>query len=207
MLLEPGDGDVAASDLQIRLDLAQLTAAMALLVGPEAAAELATRKLGTGTVTALVPLLQPVVLHRSTRAALRRRKDVLPALRKGLLGSEPDATPPPVQLERIRPRGVLTLVAAVIAAYIVIGQFNRRKFLPVLENADWRWVLAGLALAILTYVGATLSLTGLRAGEAQLGQNLPGPVRRVFRHAGHAGRRRGRRAEHPLPAQGEGRAG
>ena len=159
-LLEPGDGDVAASDLQIRLDLAQLTAAMALLVGPEAAAELATRKLGTGTVSALVPLLQPVVLHRSTRAALRRHKDVLPALRKGLLGSEPDATPPPVQLERIRPRGVLTLVAAVIAAYIVIGQFNRRNFLPVLENADWRWVLAGLALALLTYVGATLSLTG-----------------------------------------------
>lgn len=159
-LLEPGDGDVAASDLQARLDLAQLTAAIALLVGPAEAADLARRKLGTAAVRSLVPLLQPVVLHRSTRAELRRRKDVLPALRKGLLGSEPDTTPPPVQLERIRPRGVITLVAAVIAAYIVIGEFNRVKFGPVIHHSDWKWVLVGFALAALTYVGATWSLTG-----------------------------------------------
>ncbi|MFZ0046051.1 MAG: lysylphosphatidylglycerol synthase transmembrane domain-containing protein, partial [Streptosporangiaceae bacterium] len=75
-------------------------------------------------------------------------------------GSEPDTTPPPVQLERIRPRGVITLVAAVIAAYIVIGEFNRVNFGPVIHHSDWKWVLVGFALAALTYVGATWSLTG-----------------------------------------------
>jgi tRNA A-37 threonylcarbamoyl transferase component Bud32 len=160
MLLDPGDGDVAASDLQIRLDLAQLTAAMALLVGPERAASLAKQKLGEGPVRSLVPLLQPVVLHRSTRASLRRRKDVLPALRRGLLGSAPEPGPEVEQLERIRPRSVVTLVAAVIAAYLVIGQLGRRNFLPVLRESEWRWVLAALAFSAITYAGASWSLSG-----------------------------------------------
>jgi glycosyltransferase 2 family protein len=160
MLLEPGDGDVAASDLQIRLDLAQLAAATALLVGSDRAAALARQKLGQATVTSLVPLLQPVVLHRSTRATLRRRKDVLPALRKGLIGTAPEPGPEIEELERIKPRSVVTLVAAVIAAYVIIGQFGRRDFLQVLRQSDWRWVLAALVLSAITYVGASFSLSG-----------------------------------------------
>ena len=159
MLLEPGDGDVAASDLQLRLDLAQLTAALALLVGPERAAAAARATLGDGEVAGLVPLLQPVVLHRSTRAALRRRKDVLPALRKRLVGN-PDTQLPPEQLERIRPRTVVTLVASIFAAYIVIGQLGRVSFAHVLKNSDWRWMLVALALSAASYVGASWSLSG-----------------------------------------------
>ncbi len=160
MLLHPGDGDVAASDLQLRLDLSQLIATCALLVGPERAASLARHRLGQATVASLVPLLQPVVLHRSTRAILRRRKDVLPALRKGLLGSEPQTEVPPVQLERIRPRGVITLVATIFAAYIVIGQFGSKQFADVIRHSEWRWVLVALALSAVTYFGAAWSLSG-----------------------------------------------
>jgi glycosyltransferase 2 family protein len=160
-LLEPGDGDLAATDLQIRLDQAQLTATMALLVGPDRAADLATAKLGSAAVANLVPLLQPVVLHRSTRAQLRRRDDdLLPALRRRLLGGEPEVEIPPEQLERIRPTRVLTLVAAIIAAYLVIGEFGRHNFIPVLRHSDWVWVMVGLAFSVLTYAGATFSLTG-----------------------------------------------
>jgi uncharacterized membrane protein YbhN (UPF0104 family) len=159
MLLEPGDGDVAASDLQLRLDLAQLTAALALLVGPERAATAARATLGDGAVAGLVPLLQPVVLHRSTRTALRRRKDVLPALRKRLV-SNPDTQLPPEQLERIRPRTVVTLVASIFAAYIVIGQLGRVSFAHVLKHSDWRWMLVALALSAASYVGASWSLSG-----------------------------------------------
>ena len=160
MLLHPSDGDVAASDLQLRLDLSQLTATVALLVGPDRAARLARSKLGQATVASLVPLLQPVVLHRSTRTALRRHKDVLPALRKGLLGSDPQTDVPPVQLERIRLRSVLTLVASIFAAYIVIGQLGSQNFRTVLKHSDWRWVLVALALSAVTYVGAAFSLSG-----------------------------------------------
>jgi uncharacterized membrane protein YbhN (UPF0104 family)/tRNA A-37 threonylcarbamoyl transferase component Bud32 len=160
MLLDPGDGDVAASDLQIRLDLSQLTATVALLVGPERAATLAQSKLGEATVASLVPLLQPVVLHRATRASLRRHKEVLPALRKRLVGSDPQAEVPPVRLERIRLRRVLTVVATIFAAYIVLGQLGSKNFGNVLRHSNWRWVLVAVALSAVTYVGAAFSLSG-----------------------------------------------
>jgi uncharacterized membrane protein YbhN (UPF0104 family)/tRNA A-37 threonylcarbamoyl transferase component Bud32 len=160
MLLDPGDGDVAATDLQIRLDLAQLTASLALLVGPERAADAARAKIGDTDVASLVPLLQPVVLNRSTRAELRRHKDVLPALRKRLVGSGPETALPPEQLERFRPRTVATLVASIIAAYLVVGEFNRVSFGKVLRESDWRWMLVALLLSAVTYVGAAWSLSG-----------------------------------------------
>ena len=170
-LLEPGDGDIAATDLQIRLDLAQLTATMALLVGPDRAAAIARRKLGAAAVASLVPLLQPVVLHRSTRAELRRHKDVLPALRKQFVAASQGAEVPPEQLERIRPRAVVTLVAAVVAAYIVIPQLSTIKFGKVLGHSDWRWVLAALALSVVTYIGAAFSLSGFRGAIAFAGRH------------------------------------
>jgi glycosyltransferase 2 family protein len=160
MLLDPGDGDVAASDLQVRLDLAQLTTTLALLVGPERAADSARKKVGDAEVAGLVPLLQPVVLHRSTRAALRKSKDVLPGLRKRLIGSAPETEVPPEQLERIRPRALVTMVASILAAYIVIGEFARENFAQVLKHADWRWVIATILLTVVTYVGASWSLSG-----------------------------------------------
>jgi glycosyltransferase 2 family protein len=159
-LLAPGDGDIAATDLQLRLDLAQLTATMALLVGPDRAADLARKKLGPATVASLVPLLQPVVMHRSTRATLRQRKDLLPALRQRVRGATPDVSVPPEQLERIRPRSVLTLIAVIVAAYIILGQFHVPELEKVLRHSDWRWALVALALSAVTYVAATWSLSG-----------------------------------------------
>jgi uncharacterized membrane protein YbhN (UPF0104 family)/tRNA A-37 threonylcarbamoyl transferase component Bud32 len=160
MLLDPGDGDVAASDLQLRLDLSQLTTTVALLVGPDRAASIAKQKLGQATVSSLVPLLQPVVLHRSTRMSLRKRKDVLPALRKRLVGPLPQTDVPPVQLERVRLRSVLTLVATIFAAYVVLGQLGSKNFGTVLKHSDWTWVLVALALSAVTYIGAAWSLSG-----------------------------------------------
>ena len=103
MLLDPGDGDVAASDLQRRLDLAQLIVELALYVGPEKSVELALDKVGGTELTAVLPLLQPVALVRSTRHALRRRRDVLPGRPQGRCSRPcPSEEVAPVRLERIR---------------------------------------------------------------------------------------------------------
>ena len=162
VLLDPGGGDVAASDLQLRLDQGQLLAELAALVGPDRAADLALRKLGPAGVVALVPLLQPVALARSTRSALRRDKDVLPALRKRLLAAVPQdaAEVPPVQLERIRLRTLVTLVATILAGYLLIVQLGRVNFETLLRQASPLWILAGLGLSVLTYVAAAWSLSG-----------------------------------------------
>jgi glycosyltransferase 2 family protein len=159
-LLDPSSGDVAASDLQLRLDLSQLLAELATLVGPDRSADLALRKVGASELIAVVPLLQPVVLFASTRAQLRRNKDVLPTLRTRLLAAAHQGEAAPVRLERIRLRSLVTLVATIVAAYIVIGQFARVNLAKTLESADIRWMVAALGLSVLTYAGAAWSLSG-----------------------------------------------
>src|SRR5215469_181166 len=160
VLLDPGSGDVGATDLQLRLDLAQLMAELALLVGPDRTASLAAKAVGPDDLVAVVPLLQPIVLYRSTRAAVRRRKDVLPELRKQILAAAPGEDAPPVRLERVRPRTVLTLVASLAAAYLLLGELGRVSLLNTLRSADWRWTALALVLSALTYVGATWALSG-----------------------------------------------
>jgi uncharacterized membrane protein YbhN (UPF0104 family)/tRNA A-37 threonylcarbamoyl transferase component Bud32 len=163
MLLDPGDGDVAASELQVRLDLAQLILELALYVGPEKSAQLAVEKVGADTLAGVVPLLQPVALVRSTRHALRRRRDVLPALRKALQTAVPSDEVVPVQLERIRARTLVTLVASVAAVYLLAGELAQASLGRLLRSADWRWGLVALALSALTYAGAALSVSGFVA--------------------------------------------
>jgi uncharacterized membrane protein YbhN (UPF0104 family)/tRNA A-37 threonylcarbamoyl transferase component Bud32 len=171
VLLDPGDGDVAASELQIRLDLAQLTASLALLVGPERAADAARSTIGAD-VAGLIPLLQPVALQRSTRAALRKHKEVLTELRKRLIGTGPELDVPPEQLERIKPRTVVTLVATVFAAYIIVGQFDRVRFGSVIDHLDWRWILVAIALSVATYFGAAWSLSGFVLEKLRFSRTL-----------------------------------
>jgi uncharacterized membrane protein YbhN (UPF0104 family) len=163
MLLDPGDGDVAASDLQLRLDTAQLIAELALTVGTERAADLALEKAGAGELVAVVPLLQPVALARSTRATLRRRRDVLPALRKRLLAAVPGGEVTPVRLERIRLRTLVTIVATMAAAYLLAVELAKSSLTNVLHSADWRWGLVALLLEAATFLGATMSLKGFVA--------------------------------------------
>ncbi len=177
-LLEPDNGDVAASDLQLRLDLGQLLAETATLVGPGRAADLALRKVGASELVALVPLLQPVALHRSTRASLRHHRDILPELRKRILAAAPTdgtASPAPaeaVQLERIRPRTVVTLVATIVAVYVVIGQFARVDLAKTLRSADVRWMVVAFGLSALTYLAAALSLSGFVPKRLHFGRTV-----------------------------------
>ncbi len=180
MLLDPGDGDVAASDLQIRLDVAQLIAELALYVGPDRAARLALERAGADKMLAVVPLLQPVALARSTRKALRRRRDVLPALRTRLLAAVPGAEVAPVQLERIRLRTLLTLVASVAAAYLLAGELARASLGSVLRSANWHWGIAALALSASTYVGATIALSGFVAERLSFFRTLLAQVAGSF---------------------------
>ncbi|MFB6777571.1 lysylphosphatidylglycerol synthase domain-containing protein [Streptomyces sp. NPDC056352] len=65
-------GEIAAGDLLLRMDIAQLLTTTGLRVGAERAVETALEVLGPDAVADCLPLLQPIALSRSTRAALRR---------------------------------------------------------------------------------------------------------------------------------------
>ena len=172
MLLDPGDGDVAASDLQIRLDVAQLLAELTLYVGPDRAAGLAREQESPNELVAVVPLLQPVVLARSTRKALRRHRDLLPALRTKLLAAVPGVEVAPVRLERIRLRTLLTMVAGAAAVYLLAGELARASLGSTLREANWQWGIVALALSASTYIGATISLSGFVADRLNFFRTL-----------------------------------
>ncbi|MET9956476.1 lysylphosphatidylglycerol synthase transmembrane domain-containing protein [Streptomyces sp. NPDC006339] len=66
-------GEIAAGDLVLRMDIAQLLTTLGLRVGAERAVTTAVEVLGPDAIADCLPLLQPIALSRSTRAELRRR--------------------------------------------------------------------------------------------------------------------------------------
>ncbi|MCP3821570.1 flippase-like domain-containing protein [Streptomyces sp. A3M-1-3] len=89
-------GEIAASDIVLRMDIAQLLTTLGLRVGAERSVAAAVAVLGGDAVADCLPLLQPIALSRSTRATLRRlgrershreREAVLEASRSGRAGA------------------------------------------------------------------------------------------------------------------------
>ncbi|WP_123974299.1 lysylphosphatidylglycerol synthase domain-containing protein [Streptomyces sp. Ag109_O5-1] len=65
-------GEIAAGELLLRMDVAQLVTTLGLRVGAERAVTSAVGVLGPDAVADCLPMLQPIALTRSTRATLRR---------------------------------------------------------------------------------------------------------------------------------------
>ncbi|WP_443071501.1 lysylphosphatidylglycerol synthase transmembrane domain-containing protein [Streptomyces sp. NBC_01465] len=65
-------GEIAAGDVVLRMDIAQLLTTLGLRAGAERAVAAALAVLGPDAVADSLPLLQPIALSRSTRATLRQ---------------------------------------------------------------------------------------------------------------------------------------
>ncbi|MEV7427306.1 lysylphosphatidylglycerol synthase domain-containing protein [Streptomyces sp. NPDC091212] len=72
ILTELRGGEIAAGDLVLRMDTAQMLTTMGLRVGAERSVAAAVEVLGPDAIADSLPLLQPIALSRSTRATLRR---------------------------------------------------------------------------------------------------------------------------------------
>ncbi|MFP1626732.1 lysylphosphatidylglycerol synthase domain-containing protein [Streptomyces sp. 5K101] len=66
-------GEIAAGDVVLRMDIAQMLTTLGLRVGAERAVAAAVEVLGPDKVADCLPLLQPLALTRSTRATLRQQ--------------------------------------------------------------------------------------------------------------------------------------
>jgi len=65
-------GEIAAGDIVLRMDVAQLLTTLALRVGPERSVAAAVAVLGPDAVADSLPLLQPIALSRATRGRLQQ---------------------------------------------------------------------------------------------------------------------------------------
>ncbi|MFF1377303.1 lysylphosphatidylglycerol synthase domain-containing protein [Streptomyces sp. NPDC058308] len=233
-------GEIAAGDLVLRMDIAQLLTALGLRVGAERAVAAAVEVIGPDAVADCLPLLQPIALTRSTRGTLRklarersqrereavleashrarsvraevsedgpqdkpsqkaekqaakqeqqaekqaiddameqaREDDLLTQIRHQVLLIRPAAPVEPAQLERIRPRTLLSFIAGAIGAYFLLSQLTHVEFGTLFQEAEWGWVAAAVGFSALSYFAAAMSLLGfvpervpfLRAVAAQV---------------------------------------
>jgi len=153
-------GEVAASDLAMRIDQAQVVALLATVVGPERAVESAFRNLEPDSVEKFAPLLQSIALPRATRAELKAQKSnkILEGVREGILERLPDATVETENITRFGTRTVVTLVLALVAGAIILSVFNTQELLAALEESNPWWLLVAFGWMLLTFVGAALAL-------------------------------------------------
>jgi uncharacterized membrane protein YbhN (UPF0104 family)/tRNA A-37 threonylcarbamoyl transferase component Bud32 len=92
--------------------------------------------------------------------AKAKEPDLLSEIRSEVLEIRPQAPVEPARLERIRPRTLVMVIAAVFAAYFLLTQLVHIDFQRTLDEANWAWLLAAVAFSSMTYFAAALGLLG-----------------------------------------------
>jgi undecaprenyl-diphosphatase len=153
--------EVAASDRLLAADVAQLLAGVAMVVGARRAAQTALAALGVEPVADALPLLQPGALPGQTRAALRAHHGLLDELRGEVQEQSGVPAPELAHLERFNRRRVFLVVTLALATYFLIPQFaNVPEIARQVADADWAWFVPVVAMATVTYIGATTGISG-----------------------------------------------
>jgi glycosyltransferase 2 family protein len=165
-------GEIAASDLVLRLDLAQLLTTLALRVGPDRAVRSAAAELGADALAASVPLLQQVALGRSTRARLRRDRELLTRIREQILRLRPEIEAEPVRLERFRPRTLVSIIAGAAGGYFLLSQLSHVDLGQLLARSDWRWAAVGVVASGVSFLAAAFMLMGFVPERLPLGRTV-----------------------------------
>lgn len=176
----PQDGTVFATDLRVALDRVQLLISTAQWAGAEAAVASARRMLTGEELAGIVPLLQPIALTRETREALRSDPALIEAVRDALTEHAPLQPADAVRVERVRPRTIISIVAVIVAGYLIVGQLSSVDVVTVLSSARWRWVPLVVAASAASYLAAALSLTGYVQEKLSFGRTVLVQVAAAF---------------------------
>jgi len=157
------NGAVAASDVQLRIDLAEALVTLSLAADPARAIQAGNVVLGNAALARALPALQLVALGATTRELVKENRELLTTLRNAILADLPETASDieQIDIERIKPRTLLTVIAGSIAAYLLLTQLGKVNLGEVFRAADTTWVLTGLGFSALTYVAATLALSGV----------------------------------------------
>ena len=171
-ILGESRGTVAASDLAMRIDVAEMLCTLAMIVGADRAVRTGRRVLGVRTLGRALPVLQPVALSTPTRRAMRKRRDLMVHLRDALVEIRPDADTEQIKLERIKPRTLIMIVVGGIAAYVLLSQLAQVDLVTLLSTASLEWMAIGVIAAIITYPAAAWSLSGFVPERLKLNRTV-----------------------------------
>ena len=165
-------GSVAASDVAMRIDLAELLCTLSLLVGTERAIATAASVIGDSGLARALPALQPVALSSTTRSAMRKHRELMVELRDAIITRQPNARSEQIKLERLRPRTLIMIIVGTIAGYVLVSQLADVDLATLLTTARWGWIAVALLLTIVTYFGAAWSLSGFVPEPIRLHHNI-----------------------------------
>lgn len=157
-LLGLDSGEVAADQLTLRIDDAELLVTTAQLIGADRAVRGALQELTAQRLGEALPLLQAVALSRTNRRNLKQHKGLMADLREAVIAAFPAAPTEPVRLERLRPRTIIALLAFMFALYVLLGQLASVNLSSILTEADPGWAALAFFGSFLTYVMAAISI-------------------------------------------------
>ncbi|PPA62086.1 lysylphosphatidylglycerol synthase domain-containing protein [Micromonospora chalcea] len=170
-LVDLGFGADDASAEQRARDVVELMVALAGRVDPAGVVDAAIDHLGVAAVADSVPFLQPAVLSRAGRTALRARPGMLDSLRQEILRRSPDRDRPAAKVVRISRRTVLELLVLGLVVHLLLPQLGEiRTALGLIVHANPVAVAATLLGSALTYLLSGLVLRLATAGRVPLGE-------------------------------------
>ena len=153
--------DLTATQRQKDIDLAELTASVAPLVGADRAVSGATAVIGARGVAAVVPLLQPLALSAATRHSIAQHQGLLAKTRSAAAAAGGSADQQLARIQRVRPRTLVTIAALAGAFYFLLPQLAQvSSSWHAIQSAHWAWLPVVIAMSALTYLAGAASLLG-----------------------------------------------
>ncbi len=153
--------ELGATPRQMALDVAELLASLAAMIGADRAAGSAAAVIGADGVAAAVPLLQPLALSAGTRRAVARHDGLLAQTRAAAAAASGREDQELARIQRVRPRTLLAIAAAAGAFYYLLPELAKvPSSWRAVVSADWAWLPLIIALSALTYVVSAVALMG-----------------------------------------------
>lgn len=159
-LLSLNSGSVAMTELQRRIDVANALVTTALISNPTVAVEQAIAQLGANKVVSAVTAMQPFALHPENRRNLKGKRKVLGEIRSLVAAAATSEVIQEVPIERLSPRKFLTILAGLIAAYVLFGQLTQVNLIELFRTANYSYVAWGALFSVITYIGAAMAVNG-----------------------------------------------
>ncbi|HXY93218.1 MAG TPA: lysylphosphatidylglycerol synthase transmembrane domain-containing protein, partial [Acidimicrobiia bacterium] len=146
------------------LDVANLLAATAAVVGETRAVRAAVKVLGRSSVAIALPFLQPAALSRATRAisgGYGPESQILGRLRElGAAGAQVD-TPQLTQLRRIDAVNAAMALGGLIAIAVLLNDVgDPGEVWATIRSAEWSWIALALIASFASNVGYAVGLMG-----------------------------------------------
>ena len=160
-IVDFGFSELAATQRQKDLDVAELLASLAVLAGEDRAAAGAAEGLGGPEVARSLPLLQPLALSAATRRAVKGQDGLLARTRAAAAAASGQEAPDLVRVQRVRPRTLLAIAIAAGAFYFLLPDLAKvGSGWHALQSAHWIWLPVIIAFSALTYLASAISLLG-----------------------------------------------